>query len=84
MWAGENGPVTSFSEVIIGVPGGFFGCNVVRQIEQLRDALFVFSHVVLTTDNVKGQPMAMASVDVAVAADEFRGAYQILPNDSRR
>ena len=65
----------------MGMPRDFFGCNVVRQIEQLRDALFVFSHVVLTTDNVKGQPMAMAmamaSVDVAVAADEFRGAYQI-------
>ena len=68
----------------MGMPRDLFGCNVVRQIEQLRDALFVFSYVVLTTDNVKGQPMAMASVDVAVAADEFRGAYQILPNDSRR
>ncbi|MGY8777725.1 MAG: hypothetical protein ACKVIN_06340 [Longimicrobiales bacterium] len=57
------------------MPGGFFGCNVVRQVEQLPDALFVFSHVVLTTDNLKGQ--GMASVDVAVAADEFRRAYQI-------
>ena len=75
MWAGENGPVTSFSEVIIGVPGGFFGCNVVRQVEQLPDALFVFIHVVLTTDNQKGQ--GMASVEVSVAADEFGRAYQI-------
>ena len=45
------------------------------QIEQLPHALFVFSHVVLTTDDLKGQ--AMASVDVAVAAYEFRRAYQI-------
>jgi hypothetical protein len=35
----------------------------------------VFIHVVLTTDNQKGQ--GMASVEVSVAADEFGRAYQI-------
>ena len=61
----------------MGMPGDFFGYNVVRQIEQLPDALFVVSHVVLTTDNLKGQPMAMAMASVDVAVDEVRRAYQI-------
>ncbi len=59
---------------------GYFGYDVVRQIEDLPsppaddlglpDGLFVFTDVVLAIDNLKGRAMAIASVEVAEGADE--------------
>ena len=62
----------------MGMPGDCFGCNVVRQIERLPDTLFVFSHVVLTTDNLKGQSMSPCPRTSSGERSRF------LPNQSRR
>jgi anthranilate synthase component 1 len=66
---------------------GYFGYDVVRQIERLPDgppddlgvpdALFVFTDLVLAIDNLKGRAMAIASVDVddGLSVRELRGRY---------
>jgi len=67
---------------------GYFGYDVVRQIEDLPsapsddlglpDGLFVFTDVVLAIDNLKGRAMAIASVEVDAGADEdsLRRSYE--------
>jgi anthranilate synthase component 1 len=66
---------------------GYFGYDVVRQIEQLPDAppddldlpdgLFIFTDLVLAIDNLKGRAMAIAAVPVDEGADKerLRSAY---------
>jgi anthranilate synthase component 1 len=66
---------------------GYFGYDVVRQIERLPDGppddlgvpdgLFVFTDLVLAIDNLKGRAMVIASVDVeeGLAASELRARY---------
>ena len=66
---------------------GYFGYDVVRQIERLPDAptddlglpdgLFIFTDLVLAIDNLKGRAMAIAAVPVDGADDEsaLRAAY---------
>ena len=67
---------------------GYFGYDVVRQIEHLPDpprddlglpdGLFVFTDVVLAIDNLKGRAMAIASVPVepGLTAGELRARYE--------
>ncbi|MEM7414247.1 MAG: anthranilate synthase component I [Gemmatimonadota bacterium] len=66
---------------------GFFGYDIVRQIEELPDAppddlelpdgLFVFTDVVLAIDNLKGRAMAIAAVPVGSdwSEEKLREAY---------
>jgi len=66
---------------------GYFGYDVVRQIERLPDApeddlglpdgLFVFTDIVLAIDNLKGRAMAIAAVPVDAGSSEaeLRGRY---------
>jgi anthranilate synthase component I len=66
---------------------GYFGYDVVRQIERLPnappddlgvpDGLFVFTDVVLAIDNLKGRAMAIAAVQVepGLTAEELRARY---------
>jgi len=66
---------------------GYFGYDVVRQVENLPDAppddlgvpdgLFVFTDVVLAIDNLKGRAMAIAAVPVedGLSEDELRLRY---------
>lgn len=66
---------------------GYFGYDVVRQVEDLPDAprddlgvpdgVFVFTDVVLAIDNLKGRAMAIAAVPVDPDMDEgaLRAAY---------
>lgn len=66
---------------------GYFGYDVVRQIERLPDGprddlnipdgLFVFTDVVLAIDNLKGRAMAIAAVavDEGMTEPELRGRY---------
>jgi anthranilate synthase component 1 len=59
---------------------GYFGYDVVRQVESLPDAppddmgvpdgLFVFTDLVLAIDNLKGRAMAIAAVPVEDGLDE--------------
>jgi anthranilate synthase component 1 len=66
---------------------GYFGYDVVRQIEQLPDpppddlglpdGVFMFTDVVLAIDNLKGRAMAIAAVPVEPGSteEELRRAY---------
>ncbi len=66
---------------------GYFGYDVVRQIEQLPDAptddldlpdgVFLFTDVVLAIDNLKGRARAIASVhvDAGMSREELRRRY---------
>jgi len=66
---------------------GYFGYDVVRQIERLPagppndlglpDGLFVFTDLVLAIDNLKGRAMVIATVDVeeGLAEAELRRRY---------
>jgi len=66
---------------------GYFGYDVVRQIERLPDppeddlgvpdGIFIFTDVVLAIDNLKGRAMAIAAVPVDAAWEEaeLRAAY---------
>lgn len=66
---------------------GFFGYDVVREIERLPhppsddlgvpDGVFIFSDVVLAIDNLKGRAMAIAAVpvDASWGDAELRAAY---------
>ena len=66
---------------------GYFGYDVVRQIERLPegpaadvdvpDGLFVFTDLVLAIDNLKGRAMVMASVEVeeGMPEDELRARF---------
>jgi anthranilate synthase component I len=66
---------------------GYFGYDVVRQIERLPagppaelalpDGLFVFTDVVLAIDNLKGRAMAISAVPVegGLGEDELRRRY---------
>ena len=67
---------------------GYFGYDVVRQIERLPhppeddlglpDGVFMFTDVVLAIDNLKGRAMAIAAVPVEPGwtDDELRQAYE--------
>jgi len=67
---------------------GYFGYDVVRQIEQLPDGppddlevpdgLFVFTEVVLAIDNLRGRAKAIAAVEVeeGLSEQELRGRYE--------
>ncbi|MDP2959217.1 MAG: anthranilate synthase component I [Longimicrobiales bacterium] len=67
---------------------GYFGYDVVRQIERLPegppadldlpDGLFVFTDVVLAIDNLKGRAMAIAAVpvEVGLGEEELRQRYE--------
>ena len=66
---------------------GFFGYDVVREIERLPDAptdeldlpdgLFLFTDLVLAIDNLLGRGLAVAAVEVepGLSEDELRGRY---------
>ncbi|MCG6958026.1 MAG: anthranilate synthase component I [Gemmatimonadetes bacterium] len=66
---------------------GYFGYDVVRQIERLPDGppddldvpdgLFVFTDLVLAIDNLKGRAMVIASVDVeeGLSESELQAQY---------
>ncbi len=66
---------------------GFFGYDVIREIEDLPhappddldlpDGLFLFTDVVLAIDNLRGRAMAIAAVPVEAGAEEaeLRRAY---------
>jgi anthranilate synthase component I len=66
---------------------GYFGYDVVRQVERLPhgppddlgvpDGLFVFTDVVLAIDNLKGRATAIAAVDVGegLSEEEVRRRY---------
>jgi anthranilate synthase component 1 len=68
---------------------GYFGYDVVRQIEQLPDGppddldlpdgLFVFIDVVLAIDNLLGRTMAIATVEVeeGLSEEELRRRYDL-------
>ncbi len=67
---------------------GYFGYDVVRQIEHLPDAppddlglpdgLFVFTDTVLAIDNLRGRAMAIAAtpVEPGISDDELRVRYE--------
>jgi anthranilate synthase component 1 len=67
---------------------GYFGYDVVRQIEKLPaappddldlpDGVFVFTDIVLAIDNLKGRAMAIAAVPVdgTLSASELRARYE--------
>jgi anthranilate synthase component 1 len=67
---------------------GYFGYDVVREIERLPnapsddlglpDALFLFTDIVLAIDNLKGRAMAIAAVPVepGLSASELKTRYE--------
>ena len=67
---------------------GYFGYDVVRQVENLPDAppddmdvpdgLFIFTDVVLAIDNLKGRAMAIAAVPVDgdLGEEELQAGYE--------
>jgi anthranilate synthase component 1 len=71
---------------------GFFGYDVVREIERLPDAptdeldlpdgLFLFTDLVLAIDNLLGRGLAVAAVEVepGLSEDELRGRYLLGAN----